>query len=394
MKSLKTLAALAALTFGGAAAAQTPGVTDDEIRIGGAHDLSGIFAPFSVPAVKAANLYFDEVNANGGVHGRKITYIVEDHGYQVPKAVQAANKLINRDQVFAMLLSLGTPHNLAMFQLMEPKGIPNVSPLTAARQMNEPPAPWKFAGTATYYDATKAAAKYLVEEQGGSTLCTMYLPTDFGKEIEAALKDLADSGTGTYGGETTHKPDETDFTGALGKIKDMGCDVVGLALGVAQQINAVATAHKLGMEDVKFLVSSAGFHTVVAKGLAAQGVTSGLYAGAGWQDIEARMDTPKVAEWVKKYNEATGEQLPGTGALLGRTAAEILVKGLEAAGPDLTHESFIKGMESLDFDDPLAGNHVKMGEGDHVAAEDIFVSEVQNGTWQLVKKIDADQMSN
>lgn len=394
MKRLTSLAAAAALGIAGAAAAQTPGVTEDEVRIGGAHDLSGIFAPFSVPAVQAANLYFDEVNANGGVHGRQIEYIVEDHGYQVPRAVQAANKLVNRDGVFAMLLSLGTPHNLAMFQLMEPKGIPNISPLTAARQMSEPFETWKFAGTASYYDATKAAAEYLVNEQDGSTLCTMYLPTDFGKEIEAALKDLADSGTGTYGGETTHKPDETDFTGALGRIKEMGCDVVGLALGVSQQINAVATAHKLGMDDVSFLVSSAGFHTVVAKGLAAQGVTSGLYAGAGWQDIEARMDTPEVAEWVEKYREETGEELPGTGALLGRTAAELLVRGLEAAGPDLTHESFIAAMEGLSFEDPLAGNSVDMGPEDHVAAEDIFVSEVQDGTWQLVKTIDEDEAMN
>ncbi|MGO4841607.1 ABC transporter substrate-binding protein, partial [Rhizobiaceae sp. 2RAB30] len=124
--------------------------------IGGAHDLSGIFAAFSAPAVAAARQYFDKVNAAGGVHGRKITYLVEDHGYQVPKAVQAANKLINRDQVFAMLLNLGTPHNIAMFQLMEPTGIPNISPITAAKEMVEPFAPWKFSGTASYHDAVKA----------------------------------------------------------------------------------------------------------------------------------------------------------------------------------------------------------------------------------------------
>jgi branched-chain amino acid transport system substrate-binding protein len=388
MRTIKAIAATAALSLSAGAALAENGVTEDEIRIGGAHDMSGIFAPFSVPAVTAANLYFDQINADGGVHGRKITYITEDHGYQVPRAVQAANKLINRDEVFAMLLSLGTPHNLAMFKLMGPKGIPNVSPLTAARQMVDPPAPWKFAGTASYYEGVKATATYLAEEKGAQTFCLMYLPTDFGTEIEQGVKDAVEEVGAEFGTETQHKPDQSDFTGALGKIREAGCDTVGLALGVGQTINVVATAHKMGMEDLDFLTSSAGFHTVVAKGLVQQGVMGGLYAGAGWQDLEARMDTPEVAQWVKDYTEATGESFPGTGALLGRSAAEIMVRALENAGPEPTREKFIEAMESLDYADEVAGNHVRMSADDHVAASEIYVSVVDNGSWKLVKTIE------
>jgi hypothetical protein len=83
---------------------------------------------------------FRQVNANGGVHGRQIRYIVEDHGYQLPRATQAYNKLIERDQVFAMLLNLGTPHNLAHYPLMERREVPNINPLTAARAiLPDPP---------------------------------------------------------------------------------------------------------------------------------------------------------------------------------------------------------------------------------------------------------------
>lgn len=387
MKTLKALAAAATLVAS-PLMAQTQGVSDDEVKIGGAHDLSGIFAPFSVPAVAAAKAYFADVNANGGVHGRKITYIVEDHGYQVPRAAQAANKLINRDQVFAMLLSLGTPHNLAMFQQMEPKGIPNVSPLTAARQMVEPPAPWKFAGTSSYYEATVAAIRYMAESEGTSKVCLMILPTDFGKEIEAGVYTLKDEGLIEVGAEIGHKPDESDFSGALGKVKESGCDTVALALGVSQQINVVATASKLGMDDLKFYVSSAGFHTVVAKGLAQQGVMGGVYAGAGWQDLEARVGEPEVAEWMAQYKEATGEDYPGTGALLGRTSAELLHRALEAAGPDLTHESFIAAMESLNYEDPIGGNTVDFSADDHVGADEIFVSRIENGSWTLVQTLE------
>ena len=105
MTTTKTFLAAAAFTaMAAGAGAQTRGVTDTEILIGGAHDLSGVFAAVSTPAVNGANLYFDMVNANGGVHGRTIRYIVEDHGYQLPRATQAFNKLIERDGVFAMLL--------------------------------------------------------------------------------------------------------------------------------------------------------------------------------------------------------------------------------------------------------------------------------------------------
>lgn len=388
MKTWKLLAKAAALALAATGAQAEMGVSEDEIKIGGAHDLSGIFAPFSVPAVKAANLYFDEINAAGGVHGRKITYIVEDHGYQVPKAVQAANKLVNRDQVFAMLLNLGTPHNLAMFKLMGPKGVPNVSPLTAARQMVEPFEPWKFAGTSSYFDGVQATTEYMAAEQGSKTFCLMYLPTDFGIEIKEGLQAGAAASGTVYGVETKHKPDETDFAGALGKIKDGGCDTVGLALGVSQTINVIATANKLGMSDMKFVLSSAGFHTVVAKGLAAQGVMGGVYAGAGWQDLEARLATPEVGGWVKAYTEATGEKFPGSGALLGRSAAELLVRGLEAAGPDLTRDGFIAAMEGLAFQDVISGYPVAMSADNHVAGRSVFVSVVENGSWKLIQTIE------
>ena len=126
------LAVSAAVT---GAKAQMQGVTDTEVLIGSNNDLSGIFAAFGGPATKAAQLVFDKVNAEGGVHGRQIRFIVEDHAYQMPKAIAGMNKLINGDRVFAMLLSLGTPMNIAAFKLQDAKGVPNVSPLSAARQM-------------------------------------------------------------------------------------------------------------------------------------------------------------------------------------------------------------------------------------------------------------------
>lgn len=382
MKALMTSAALALALAASPAMAQTQGVSDTEIKIGAHHDLTGVFAGFSAPAVKAAQQYFDEVNAAGGVHGRKITYIVEDHGYNPSKVPQLVNKLVNSDQVFAMLLSLGTPHNLAAFKIQDPKGIPNISPLSAARQMLDEPLDLHYAGTASYYDAVRATVRWMKANEGSTTVCTMYLPTDFGEEIHAASVDEAKASGMKYGADTTHKPDDADFTGALQKLNAEGCDLVGVALGIKQVITVLGTAKKLGYNNMKFVGSSASFHTAIAK--VPGGITEGFYAGAGWQDLEARAGDPEVAAWIKAYTTATGEQFPGTGALLGRSAAGLLVKALEAAGKDLTHESFKAAMESMDFEDKIAGNRVKMGPGDHLAADEIFISKIENGSWKTL----------
>ena len=379
MKRLLATAAAAVLAAGTAMADQ--GVSDTEIVLGSHNDLSGPFAAFGAPAIKAAQMYFDEVNAKGGVHGRTIKLIVEDTGYQVPKAVQAANKLINRDKIFAMFMALGTPHNLAAFKLQERKRIPNFLPLSAARQMLDDPIELKFVSLSSYYDGIREGVKYMKENEGSTTVCPMYIPSDFGKEIAAGAKDEAEASGMKYAAETTHKPDETDYVGSLTKLKDAGCDLIPVALSIRGVITAVATAKKLGWTDVKFLGSSAAFHTAIAK--VPGGVTEGFYAAAGWQDLEARVGDPEVAAWVKSYTEATGEKFPGTGALLGRAAAEGMVRALEAAGKDLTVDSFIKAVEGLAYEDKIMGASVDYG-ADHLGSTKVFISKIEGGSWKVV----------
>ena len=93
-----TLALLASFT--GLRAQTVRGVTDTEIVIGTYTDLSGVTVAWGVNNSNAIRMAFDEVNARGGIHGRRIRYIVEDNQYQVPRSIQASNKLINRDNVF------------------------------------------------------------------------------------------------------------------------------------------------------------------------------------------------------------------------------------------------------------------------------------------------------
>lgn len=387
MKPLSTRLTTAAIAAAMAAipAYAEQGVTDSEILIGSNSDLSGPFAAFGAPAVKAAQLVFDEVNEAGGIHGRKIRFIVEDHGYQMPKAIQSMNKLVNGDKVFAMLLSLGTPMNIAAFELQDAKNIPNVFPLSNAREMAEPFSPLHYTGTSSYYNQIRTGVTYLAEQEGVSNVCAMYLPTDFGKDIEEAAKSISAETEGlNFVSETTHRPDDADFVGALQKLNADGCEIVALALGIRQTITVSGTAKALGLSDMLLLNSAAGFHTLMAK--APGGVSEGLYAAAGWADLLSRMDQPEVQEFVARYTEATGEELPGTGALLGHSGAVTMVRALEEAGPDLTAESFQMAMESLNYEDVVAGNFVSYSATDHQGADEVVISVIRDGNWVEIER--------
>ncbi|MCR5856057.1 ABC transporter substrate-binding protein [Mesorhizobium sp. J428] len=385
--ALRTSILAAGLALGMSSAAfATQGVTDTEIVIGSNGDLSGIFAAFNVGAIKAAQVMFDEVNEKGGIHGRKIRFVVEDHGYQVPKAVQNFNKLINSDKVFAMILNLGTPHNIAGFPMMQAKQVANIGPLTAARQMLEGDITYKYAGFSSYYDQMRAGVRYLAKERNAKNVCAMYLPTDFGLEVYEGTKDEATALGLTFAAETTHKPDEQDFVGTISKLRDAKCDIVATAVGVRQTIVAYGTAKKLGWTDAAFIGSSAGFNTAVAK--VPEGVTEGYYASAGWTDHEARMDNPEVKAWADNYKAKTGEPA-GTAAILGYGAATVLIRGLEAAGKDLTAESFQKGVESLEYTDVISGDvPVKYGPNDHQGGDLIFISQIKDGKWVEIGRVD------
>ncbi|WP_372635852.1 ABC transporter substrate-binding protein [Alcanivorax jadensis] len=392
MKKL-CLAALAAATLIGcsdnkeeenAAAESVRGVSDTEIKLGGMHDLSGVFAAFSSPAVQVANDMFAEVNAEGGIHGREIRYIVEDHAYQVPKATQATNKLISRDEVFAMVMSLGTPHNLAAFPVMDRNNVPSILPLALSRQMEEEGEfSHRFVFGPSYYEGVLKGVNWMADEYSIEKICVMYIPSDFGEEVNQAINDAAaGKDTLTLAESTSHRPDESDFTGTLARLKDAGCQLVAVALPVRPIISVVATAKEMGWDDVKFVVSQAGFHSAVAA--APGGVTEGLYGVSPWQDIVSRMkDVPEAKQWADEYKEQYGS-IPSGGAVLGRVGAIGTIEALRKAGPDLTTDSFLAAMESLDFSDPVTGVDIKMSATNHRAGNDMILSKVIDGVWEPV----------
>jgi len=384
MKRLMVVAVLiGAVALAGTARGQaTRGVTATEIVLGTHTDLSGPAATYGVSSSNAVKMRFDEVNEKGGIHGRKIRLIVEDTQYQVPRAVQAAAKLINRDRIFAMVAGLGTPMNNALFKDQLDAGVPNLYPLSAARSMYLPFHRLKFYGAATYVDQVRAGITYFAAKKGRKAICAMYQDTDFGKEVLDGIRVQVEAMKLKLAETTSHKPTDQDFTAQITKLKGAGCDLVVLGTIVRDSIVPYATARKIGWTDVDFLGSAATYDGFVA---AAQGgVTEGLYA-MGLTDFPYR-DTlsPTAQQWFDRYKERYKVD-PNIGAVYGHVGADLTVVGLERAGKDLTLDSLIKGLESIKgYKDIFNGPEVSFGPDKRQGANSSFLAVVKGGRWVRV----------
>jgi branched-chain amino acid transport system substrate-binding protein len=385
MKTLTALLAGTALSLvaASAALAESQGVSANEIVLGAHTSLTGPVAPWGVGSTQGARLRFDQENEKGGVHGRKIKLIVEDHGYQVPRAVQAGNKLLTSDKVFAMVVALGTPMNNAVLQRQLELKVLNFGPFTAARSMAEPLHPLKFAVLSTYYDQIRAGLKFFVEKKGVKAPCVMYQDTEFGQEILEAARDQAKALNIKVVAESGHKPADTDFTGAISKLREAKCDLVLMGTIVRDTIIPYTTARKLGW-DVPFLGSIATYEAVVAS---AQGdVTAGYFAMTSQEVAYADTATGRAKEILEAY-KAKYNQDAAFPAQLGYFVADILVDGMNKAGKDLTTESLAKGLESIKgFKNPFGGSDISYAPNRHVGATDIFLAVVEKGRWKTLEK--------
>ncbi|MBS0527369.1 MAG: ABC transporter substrate-binding protein [Proteobacteria bacterium] len=372
--------AVAILAAAPGAFAQQRGVTPTEVTFGMHTDLSGPAATYGVSSSNGVKMRFEEADAGGGINGRKIKLIVEDQGYQVPKAVQACNKLINRDKVFAFVAPLGTPMNNACFKDQFAAGVPNLFPLSAARSMYEPFERLKFYGAASYVDQIRAGIQYFVKNKGVKRVCVMYQDTDFGKEILEGAKEQTDK-LGIKIVETTaHKPTDQDFTAPITKLREAKCELVAMGTIVRDTIVPYTTARKAGWNDVIFLGAASSYDSFVG---AAQGM-EGFYAMGLTEMPYADSSVPTVKKFVADYKKKYNVD-PNIGAVYGYVAADLTVQGLKNAGKDLTTDSFVKGLEAIkDYHDIFNGPPVTFGPKIRQGANSSFLAEVKGGRWTRV----------
>jgi branched-chain amino acid transport system substrate-binding protein len=376
-------AALTLAAFTASASAQTlRGVTDTEIIIGTVTDLSGVTAVQGVNNSDAIRMAFDQANAKGGVHGRKIKYVVEDNQYQVPRAVQAMNKLLNSDNIFLALDDGGTPMNDANMPSQFAKNVPNVFPLTAARSMYEPYNKLKFAQFASYYDQMRAAVKYFVAQRGRKAFCVMYQETDFGKDVLAGVVAQTEAMGMKVVATTAHKPTDTDFNAPVEKLKDAGCDTIMMGTIVRDTNIIIQTVRKLGW-NVDLVGQFAAYDTAVAT--LPGGATEGYFCMTPALYVYPDDPRPEVQAFAKEY-KARYSRDPNFHGEVGYTAAQLVLVALDKAGKDLTVDSFIKAMESIHDYTDIFGSQLSFGPDQHHGSTKSFLTVVKNGRWVPVEQ--------
>lgn len=379
---MRTALVAALLVFLAAAAnAQNQrGVTDTEILIGTVTDLSGVTAVQGVNNANAVRLAFDAINEKGGINGRKIRYIVEDSQYQVPRAVQAMNKLINNDGVFITIEDGGTPMNNATFPMAIEKNVLKLLPLSAARSMYEPFHRLKFSQYSSYVDQMRAGVKYFVEQRGKHAICAMYQDTDFGKDVLAGTVQQTEAMGMKVVATTAHKPTDTDFTAAVAKLRDAKCDLITMGTIVRDSTLIIATVKKLGW-NVDLLGQVAAYDTAIAE--APGNVAEGFYAMSPSLYAYPDDQRPAIKAFAQAYKAKYGFEVNYLGEM-GYTSAQIAIEALQRAGRDLTVDSLVKAMESIrDFQDIFGGTY-SFSETNHHGATAAFLSVVHNGRWEPV----------
>lgn len=364
---------------------KTQGVSKDEIVLGIHADLSGPAAIFGTPVVNAFRMRIDDANAAGGINGRKIKLIVEDNQYQVPRAVQAVGKLINSDQVFAVIGATGTPMNAAAIPAQMKAGVPNLFPISWGSSMVEPLSPLKWGVYTNYTDQIRGVVKYMVQGRGKKAVCAMYQDNDYGREVyQAAVQQLKLMKMELVA-SSPHRPTDTDFTVAINKFREAKCDLVVMGTIVRDAIVPYTAARKMGWNDVDFVGSSGSYDGAIAA--AEGGATEGFYAVGFFDEPVEATAGPEASAWIEHYRLRYSAE-PTIPAAVGYTIMDLALGAIQRAGPDLTTKSLVAALEQTsNVKDIFGGNPHSLSATQHFTSRASVLYKVQNRRWIRVAPV-------
>ncbi len=382
MKTIRlSMAAAALAALAGGAIAQTQGVTDTDIVLGTHIDLSGPVAP-AMPALRnGTQMRFDEANEKGGVHGRKIRFIVEDNAYQPAQAVRAMQKLARSDNVFAVINAFGTGTNLAAVKTAVDAKVLYVAPWGASAVLQATAkSPLVFTTIPNYDHATAVALSWAVKNLGAKKVAAIYQGDAFGELLLKGYKEaLAVHGLASVG-EASYKPGDLDFSSQVARVRNAGADLVVLATITRETVGVMNEIRKIGWKDVKVLASVPGTTNIVLR--LGKDATEGLYGTANWRFHYADSAPAPVKAWIESYKKRFNAD-PDENAMMAYTYADWFVKALEATGRDLTTEKFAAALAKVSHEDAF-GNPKASFKDNHIAPETVQIMQVKNGRWTPV----------
>jgi len=326
---------------------QMQGVTDTEIRIGALLPLSGNpAAAWGVAISRGMQAYFDYINDNGGIYGRKIKLYVGDSQYSGPIAAEAIRKLVEQDQIFALQGSLGTASHSAVWKYLEDRGIPDMYVLTGNAKWTVPVARTRFTGLADYGTEGRILARYIFQNYNGKKLGIIAQNDDYGKEGTQGMEQgLEEQGADVDVTVQYYDETQSEVTAQVQRLKVENVDVMAFWGGPVQAANMIKTARELLGWDVPMIINGTNALEIVAQLAGYDNIEGTVSAMIGHQAWETNVPgIAKRAELVAKY----APDLPfDNTVLVGWAVSEGLTGILKQAGPDLTRESFLDAAESV-----------------------------------------------
>jgi len=345
------------------------GVTGNSVKVGASLDMTGPIAFVGKSLSDGMNVYFSAINDEGGIHGRKIIQVIEDNGYKPSRAAASVVKLNDRDKVFAIVGTAGTPTTLAMVPALERAKLPLVGTGSFSPKLADPPKKYVFHLLTNYNDQMRIGLDYIVKDLGikKPKLGMIYQDDDFGKHCLDGLKRQAKMYNIPIIATVTYKRGAIDFNPQVVRMMKAGVEYCFLATIYRETAGVVKEAAKLGWKPV-FMVSAAASDPITLKlsGPAADGL---LGVACGELLDSQRPGWKKYLERTKKY----GKGKPAFYHSVGYLYAEVFCEGLRLTGPDLTREKFVKAMETIKAFKTGVGPNITFGPNLRSGAHSAFI---------------------
>jgi branched-chain amino acid transport system substrate-binding protein len=401
------LAALSAATLAlsmmsGTALAQKKydtGATDTEIKIGNIMPYSGPASAYGVIG-KTIDAYFKKVNAEGGINGRKITFISYDDAYSPPKAVEQVRKLVESDEVLLVFDPLGTPSNTAIQKYMNSKKVPQLFVATGATKWNDPKNfPWTMGWQPSYQTEGQIYAKYILKEKPNAKIAILYQNDDYGKDYLKGFKDGLGSKTNLIVAESAYETTEPTIDSHIVKLKASGADVFFNIATPKFAAQAIKRAAELDWKPLHFLnnVSSSIGSVIQPAGFDnAQGIISASYA-----------KDPTDPQWkddpgMKRFDEFLTKYYPDANrsdafVVFGYNVSQTLVQVLKQAKDNLTRENVMKeaaNLKDLELDGLLPGIRINTSPTDFAPLSSLQLIRLKGQTWERFGDILSADVTN
>ena len=324
------------------------GASDTEIKVGNINPYSGPASAYSVVG-KTEAAYFNKVNAEGGINGRKINFISYDDGYSPPKAVEQARKLVESDGVLLIFNSLGTPSNTAIQKYMNAKKVPQLFVATGATKWNDPKVfPWTMGFRPNYQSEGHVYAQYLLQQFPQGKIGVLFQNDDYGKDYVKGLKDGL-NGKMRIVAEFPYETTDPTIDSQMISLKNSGADIfydVTTPKFAAQAIKKAADIEWKALHLLNNVANSVGGVLKPAGFEISKGILSTNYVKDAtdptWKD------DPAYKEWLafmdKYYPD--GDKT-NSFVVEGYVAARALVQVLQQCGDDLTREHIMNQAANL-----------------------------------------------